>query len=113
MDIKNWTIKKISIIAVSIVSLIVLISYSGKMFEEVGAGEVVVIQHPISGELDVITTPGTYSQYLGTAVHYKKRSNIGSLKIQIKVILQTIQLKFDLMMVVMRKYQVQYQWNYL
>ena len=76
MDIKNWTIKKISIIAVSIVSLIVLISYSGKMFEEVGAGEVVVIQHPISGELDVITTPGTYSQYLGTAVHYKKRSNI-------------------------------------
>jgi len=76
MDIKNWSIKKISIIAVSIVALIVLISYSGKMYEEVGAGEIVVIQHPISGELEVITTPGTYSQYLGTATHYKKRSNI-------------------------------------
>jgi hypothetical protein len=46
------------------------------MYEEVGAGEIVVIQHPISGELEVITTPGTYSQYLGTATHYKKRSNI-------------------------------------
>jgi hypothetical protein len=46
------------------------------MYEEVGAGEIVVIQHPISGELDVITTPGTYSQYLGTATHYKKRANI-------------------------------------
>ena len=76
MDIAKWSIKKISIIAVSIVALIVLISYSGKMYEEVGAGEIVVIQHPISGELDVITTPGTYSQYLGTATHYKKRANI-------------------------------------
>lgn len=46
------------------------------MFEEVDAGEIVVIQHPISGELDIYTVPGTYSQYLGKATHYKRRSQI-------------------------------------
>lgn len=73
---KNLSIKQITLISLSIIALIVCINYSGKMFEEVGAGEIVVIQHPISGELDVYTTPGTYSQYLGVATHYKKRSNI-------------------------------------
>lgn len=73
---KEFSIKKIAIIAFSLITLIVSISYSGKMYESVDAGEIVVIQHPISGELDVITTPGTYNQYLGTATHYKKRSNI-------------------------------------
>ena len=53
-----------------------MISYSGKMFEEVEAGEVCVIQHPLSGELDVITSPGTYAQYLGKATHYKRRTQI-------------------------------------
>jgi hypothetical protein len=75
-QIAQWSIKKITIIALSVIALIVLISYSGKMYEGVDAGEIVVIQHPISGELEVITTPGTYAQYLGTATHYKKRSNI-------------------------------------
>lgn len=60
----------------SVIALIVFISYSGKMFEEVEAGEIVVIQHPLSGELDIITTPGTYSQYLGKATHYKRRTQI-------------------------------------
>lgn len=73
---KNLTIKKITLIALSILTLILCISYSGKMFEEVDAGEIVVIQHPISGELDIYTVPGTYSQYLGKATHYKRRSQI-------------------------------------
>ena len=73
---KELSLKKITLIALSVVALIVLISYSGKMFEEVEAGEIVVIQHPLSGELDVITTPGTYSQYLGKATHYKRRTQI-------------------------------------
>lgn len=73
---KEFSIKKITLIALSVLGLILCISYSGKMFEEVGAGEIVVIQHPLSGELDVYTTPGTYTQYLGTATHYKKRSQI-------------------------------------
>jgi len=81
MDIKNFSIKKITLIALSILMLIVCISYSGKMFEEVDAGEIVVIQHPLSGELDVYTTPGTYSQYLGKATHYKRRSQIWFSKI--------------------------------
>lgn len=73
---KDFSIKKITLLAFSVIALIVLISYSGKMFEEVEAGEICVIQHPVSGELDVITTPGTYSQYLGKATHYKRRSQI-------------------------------------
>lgn len=73
---KELSLKKITLIALSVVALILLISYSGKMFEEVEAGEIVVIQHPLSGELDVITTPGTYSQYLGKATHYKRRTQI-------------------------------------
>jgi hypothetical protein len=73
---KEFSIKKITILALSVIALIVLISYSGKMFEEVEAGEICVIQHPLSGELDVITTPGTYSQYLGKATHYKRRTQI-------------------------------------
>jgi hypothetical protein len=59
-----------------LLALILCISYSGKMFEEVDAGEIVVIQHPISGELDVYTAAGTYAQYLGKATHYKRRSQI-------------------------------------
>jgi len=70
------SIKKITLIVFSVIALVVAISYSGKMYEENGAGEILVIQHPISGQLDVYTTPGTYSQYLGTATHYKKRSQV-------------------------------------
>lgn len=73
---EKFSIKKITLLALSALALIVLISYSGKMFEEVEAGEICVIQHPLSGELDVITTPGTYSQYLGKATHYKRRTQI-------------------------------------
>lgn len=73
---KELSLKKITLIALSVIALILLISYSGKMFEEVEAGEIVVIQHPLSGELDIITTPGTYSQYLGKATHYKRRTQI-------------------------------------
>lgn len=73
---KNFSVKKITLLALSLIVLIIMISYSGRMFEEVEAGEIVVIQHPISGQLDVITTPGTYPQYLGTATHYKRRSQI-------------------------------------
>ncbi len=72
----NLSVKKITYIALSVLALVLLITYSGKMFEEVEAGEIVVIQHPLSGELDVYTTPGTYSQYLGKATHYKRRSQI-------------------------------------
>lgn len=72
----NFNLKKITLIALSSIVVILTIIYSGRLAEEVEAGEIVVIQHPLSGELDVITTPGTYSQYLGKATHYKRRSQI-------------------------------------
>lgn len=78
---KDLNIKKITLLGLSAIALIVLISYSGKMFEEVEAGEICVIQHPLSGELDIITTPGTYSQYLGKATHYKRRTQIWFTKV--------------------------------
>jgi len=76
MERLNLSIKKITLIVFSVIALVVAISYSGKMYEEVNADEICVIQHPLSGELDVYTTPGTYTQYLGTATHYKKRDQV-------------------------------------
>ena len=72
----QWTVRKVTIIALSIVALIVCIKYSGDMYEEVNADEIVVIQHPISGKLDVYTSAGTYFQYLGKPTHYKKRKTV-------------------------------------
>ena len=72
----QWTVKKITILALSALALIMCIIYSGSMYEEVNADEIVVIQHPVSGKLDVITSAGTYPQYFGTATHYKKRKTI-------------------------------------
>jgi len=54
------------------IGLIVLGMLSGKMFEHVGAGEIVVIQDPIDGDLHVYFSPGLYWQNLGKATHYKK-----------------------------------------
>lgn len=93
----EWSVKKIMWIALSVVALVLIISYSGRMAEEVGSGEIVVIQHPFSGELDVYTTPGTYSQYGGHATHYKRRSNIWFSKNsnQGEVVDQSIKIRFN------------------
>lgn len=72
----NWTIKKIMFTSLTVVGIIMAIVYSGSLFEEVNSDEIVVIQHPLSGQLDVYTTAGTKPQYLGIATHYKKRSTI-------------------------------------
>ena len=94
---RDLSIKKITLIALSVVALILLISYSGKMLEEVEAGEICVIQHPLSGEFDIITTPGTYSQYLGKATHYKRRTQIWFSKEsdQGKDVDQSIKIRFN------------------
>jgi len=55
-----------------LIVLIVLGVFSSKLFETVGAGEVVVIQDPIDGELHVYFSPGLKYQNLGKATHYKK-----------------------------------------
>jgi len=95
--LESLTVKKVTMIVLSIVAVVVLISYSGKTFEEVEAGEICVIQHPLSGELDVITTPGTYSQYLGKATHYKRRTQIWFSKMdnQGSEVDQSIKIRFN------------------
>lgn len=65
-------IKKIVLGSFGVILLILLISYSGKLAEDVGAGEIVVIQDPIDGELHVYKTSGLQSQNFGKATHYKK-----------------------------------------
>lgn len=64
--------KKIVATVFAIVVLITLISLSGKMAEVVDAGEVVVIQDPIDGDLHVYSQPGWVWQNFGNATHYKK-----------------------------------------
>lgn len=43
-----------------------------KSVVNVDAGEIVVVQHPISGELDVYTDPGVHAQYWGTVTSYRR-----------------------------------------
>lgn len=59
---------------------IIFLSLIGKIWEEVDAGEIVVIQH-LSGELDVYDQPTSFAwQGFGKATHYK-RSNQYSFKL--------------------------------
>lgn len=55
------------------ISAIVFIACAGKLYEDVGADEIVVIQSPIEGRLDVYTTPGLKWQGFGEVTTYKKR----------------------------------------
>lgn len=64
--------KKIIIAAVSAILLIIGVSMIGRLWENVDAGEVVVIQDPWDGELHVFKNPGVVWQGLGKATHYKK-----------------------------------------
>lgn len=45
---------------------------SGKLFEDIDAGEIVVIQGAVDGELHIYKTPGVVGQWWGKATHYKK-----------------------------------------
>ncbi len=53
-----FTLKRITLLALSIVALIVLINFAGRIGEDVDAGEIVVIQDPYDGDLHVYTQPG-------------------------------------------------------
>lgn len=56
------------------VLLILGLTMVGKLWEDVDAGEIVVIQDPFDGELHVVKEPGFTWQGFGKATHYK-RSN--------------------------------------
>lgn len=64
--------KKIIIGTVLAFLLIFGIASVGKMWEDVDAGEIVVIQDPVDGELHVYKTSGMQWQGWGKVTHYKK-----------------------------------------
>lgn len=69
---KNWSVKKI-IGAVGLFFLAIMVfTFAGRSFEDIDAGEIVVIQDPIDGELHVYKTSGIVWQGGGKATHYKK-----------------------------------------
>lgn len=45
-----------------------------KLVEEVDAGEIVVIQHPVSGDISVYKEAGWVPQMFGKATHYRKEN---------------------------------------
>lgn len=69
MKVKTRTIV---ILACSAVLLIIAVSMMGSLVESVDAGEIVVMQDPIDGELHFWKSPGLYYQNFGKTTHYKK-----------------------------------------
>lgn len=64
--------RKITAIVVAAIIGIFLSTSVSKLAEDVDAGEIVVIQDPIDGELHVYSSPGWVPQNFGTATHYKR-----------------------------------------
>lgn len=65
---------KIGGIAILLMMLIVL-TLGGKLFENVDADEIMVVQHPTSGELAWYTSPGIQWQGFGKVTIYRKMSD--------------------------------------
>jgi len=59
----------------AVILLFMFMALSGKAFENVNADEIMVVQHPTSGELSWYTEPGIKWQGGGTVTIYRKMSN--------------------------------------
>jgi hypothetical protein len=59
----------------AVLVLFLFMALSGMLFENVDADEIMVVQHPTSGELSWYTTPGIQWQGFGKVTIYKKMSN--------------------------------------
>ncbi len=66
-------VKKIVAIVITVVAVIVGFFVLSRTWIHVAADEIVVVQHPISGELEWYTSPGMKLQYLGHSTAYHKR----------------------------------------
>ena len=64
--------KKVIVCVVLAFLLLFGLFSAGKMYEDIDAGEIVVIQDPFDGELHVYTQPEMVWQGWGKATHYKK-----------------------------------------
>lgn len=69
---KQLSVKRIVLGVFGGILMLFILWNMGSIWEDVGAGEIVVVQDPIDGELHVYTQPGMVSQSLGKATHYKK-----------------------------------------
>jgi len=71
-NIGRISLRKKIIGAVLGTGLIVLMFSIGGLFEDVDAGQIVVIQAPVTGKLSVYKEPGWVGQWFGKATHYEK-----------------------------------------
>lgn len=72
MKVKRISLrKKIIGIVIGATSLVLFFSIGG-LFEDVDAGQIVVIQAPITGDLSIYKEPGWVGQWFGKATHYEK-----------------------------------------
>jgi len=67
---ENW--KKIAGIAILAITLLVALIVFPKIWEDVDAGEIVVVQDAVDGDLHVYKDPGFAWQMMGRATHYRK-----------------------------------------
>lgn len=65
--------KRVVSLAVVVVLLVIVLPFLGMLLENVDAGEICVIQNPITGTLDWYTVPGPKWQGLGKVTTYHKR----------------------------------------
>lgn len=63
----------------------VAVAFSGSLVEDVDAGEVVVIQYPVTGNMKVVTEPGLCWQGGGKATHYKRENQFTFLSSEDKI----------------------------
>lgn len=59
---------------VALIVVFLLVISAGRLMEGVSASEIVVVQAPFSGKLNIYTKPGTICQCFGTVTSYPKRS---------------------------------------
>jgi regulator of protease activity HflC (stomatin/prohibitin superfamily) len=69
---KNQELKKITMFVITAILTLTTLIIIPKLWEDVDAGEVVIIQDPFDGDLHVYTEPGFVWQGMGRATHYRK-----------------------------------------
>ncbi len=70
----TWTIRRITIIALSVVVLALIPYFITNLTEDLQANHVMVVQSPVSGDLTVYTDPGLKWQGFGTVTKYPRRA---------------------------------------
>lgn len=69
---KNWSLRKATLLGLSVILLIFAIPLSSKIWEEVDAGEIVCVQGILDGKLHFYTQPGPVFQNFGKVTRYRK-----------------------------------------